>query len=82
LPLGLLNIGSGQLDQPRDILRPFFSHEYNAEIDRGLAGRLLNGNLLVENKFGLFLGLDFLRNGVTRMLELHLTRKLDFHLDW
>jgi hypothetical protein len=81
LSLGLFDISHGQLDQPGDILGPFFSDKYDAEINSGLIGGFLNSDLLIENKFGGFGGFDFFGNGVTRMLELHFTGELDFHLD-
>lgn len=59
----------------------FFSDKYDAEINSGLVGGFLNSDLLIENKFGGFAGLDFFGNGVTGMLELHFAGELDFHLD-
>lgn len=82
LPLCLFDIGCWKLDNPRNILWSFLSHQNNAKIDGLLARRFLNGDLLIEDKFGLFRRLDLFWDCVTRVLQLHLTRKLHFHLDW
>jgi hypothetical protein len=81
LSLGLFDISHSQLDQAGYILGPLFSNKYDAEINSGLIGGFLNSDVLIEDKFGGFCGLDFFGNGVTRMLELHFTGELDFHLD-